>query len=240
MPDADALEEALVAAVGRAHVLVDPGLTAPYETDWTRRFSGRSRAVVRPRDTGEVAAVLRACAAAGQPVVPEGGNTGLVGGSVPRGGEVVLSTRRLDRVEPVEPVSGTLVAGAGVTLRALQDHAAAAGLQVGTDHAARDSATVHARRAVSREDRPALGGEGRQRGRPGGPSRPRRPRADSGRPALLEVISFQAELGVTPGEHRQILQVLGPVGGELHGHRVVEADHGHLGVLHLDDDPSGS
>lgn len=137
-----ALEHALVAAVGRAHVLVDPGLTAAYETDWTRRFTGRSRAVVRPGDTGEVAAVLRACTAAGQPVVPQGGNTGLVGGSVPRGGEVLLSTRRLDHLEPVEPVGGTVVAGAGATLAALQAHATAAGLQVGTDFASRDSATV--------------------------------------------------------------------------------------------------
>lgn len=138
----DGLEAALAAAVGPAHVLVDADLTAPYETDWTRRFSGRSGAVVRPADTGEVAAVLRACAAAGRAVVPQGGNTGLVGGSVPRGGEVVLSTRRLTALEPVEPVGGTVVAGAGVTLAALQEHAAGAGLVVGTDHAARDGATV--------------------------------------------------------------------------------------------------
>src|SRR5919107_1396780 len=66
--------------VGAAHVLVDDDLRAPYETDWTRRFSGRAAAVVRPADTEQVAAGLRACAEAGLAVVPQGGNTGMVGG----------------------------------------------------------------------------------------------------------------------------------------------------------------
>ena len=92
------LESALVDAVGAAHVLTDPELRAPYETDWTRRFTGHARAVVRPADTAQVAAVVRACAEHAVPVVTQGGNTGLVGGSVPRGdgAQVVLSTRRLD------------------------------------------------------------------------------------------------------------------------------------------------
>ena len=68
-------------------------MRAPYETDWTRRFRGRARAVVRPADAEQVAAVLRACREHGAPVVPQGGNTGLVGAGVPRGGEVVLSLR---------------------------------------------------------------------------------------------------------------------------------------------------
>src|SRR5215217_2029581 len=85
----------LTPVVGVAHVLVDDDVRAPYETDWTRRFSGRAAAVVRPADVEQVAAVLRVCAAAGVAVVPQGGNTGLVGGGVPRGGEVVLSTARL-------------------------------------------------------------------------------------------------------------------------------------------------
>ena len=92
------LAEDLRAVVGDAHVLVDPPLRAPYETDWTGRFSGAAALVVRPGDAEQVAAVLAACSAAGAPVVPQGGNTGLVGGGVPRGGEVVLSLTRLDAV----------------------------------------------------------------------------------------------------------------------------------------------
>ncbi|CAA9494975.1 MAG: D-2-hydroxyglutarate dehydrogenase, partial [uncultured Solirubrobacteraceae bacterium] len=77
------LARELAAAVGPGHVLADPELRAPYERDWTGRFGGAARLVVRPADTAQVAAVLAACAAAGVPVVPQGGNTGLVGGGIP-------------------------------------------------------------------------------------------------------------------------------------------------------------
>lgn len=132
----------LIEAVGEAHVLVDPDLTASYETDWTGRFSGAARCVVRPADTAQVVAVVRACAAAGQPLVTQGGNTGLVGGGVPAGGEVVLSLRRLSTLGPVDLRSGQVTAGAGVPLAQLQKHVRAAGMDFGVDLAARDSATV--------------------------------------------------------------------------------------------------
>jgi FAD/FMN-containing dehydrogenase len=134
--------EALRAAVGDDHVLLEADLTASYETDWTGRFHGRAGCVVRPRSTAEVAAVLTACAAAGAPVVVQGGNTGLVGGAVPAGGEVLLSLTRLDELGPVDVAAGQVTAGAGVTLAALQKHARASGLDFGVDLAARDSATV--------------------------------------------------------------------------------------------------
>ena len=133
---------ALRAAVGERHCLTDPDLRASYETDWTRRFSGPSLAVVRPGSTDEVAAVLRACAAAGAGVVPQGGNTGLVGGSVPRGGEVVVSLRRLDAVGAVDAEAGEVVVGAGATLASVQAAAGAAGWGVGVDLGARDTATI--------------------------------------------------------------------------------------------------
>lgn len=136
------LAEALRAVVGPAHVLVDPDLRAPYETDWTRRFTGSARCVVRPGTTEEVAAVVRACAEAGAPIVVQGGNTGLVGAGVPAGGEVLVSLTRLDRLEPVDAVEAQVTAGAGVTLERLQAHARAAGLDFGVDLAARSSATV--------------------------------------------------------------------------------------------------
>jgi FAD/FMN-containing dehydrogenase len=134
--------EALRAVVGEEHVLVDPDLTRSYETDWTGRFSGRSGCVVRPRDTAQVAAVVEACSAAGVPVVVQGGNTGLVGGGVPSGGEVLLSTARLDQFGEIDVAAGQVTAGAGVTLAALQSAARAVGLDFGVDLAARDSATV--------------------------------------------------------------------------------------------------
>lgn len=138
------LERDLTTAVGAEHVLTTPELTASYGTDWTRRFSGQARAVVRPAGAAEVARVVAGCAEHGCALVPQGGNTGLVGGSVPRGSgeQVVLSTRRLTRLSPVDLAAGQVTAEAGVTLAALQTHAARAGRAYGVDLAARDSATV--------------------------------------------------------------------------------------------------
>jgi FAD/FMN-containing dehydrogenase len=143
MPDATAaLVAALRAAVGERHCLTDPDLRASYELDWTRRFAGSATAVVRPGSTDEVAAVLAACGDAGVGVVPQGGNTGLVGGSVPRGGEVVLGLHRLRDLEPLDASAGEVTVGAGATLAAVQAHARDAGWEVGVDLAARDSATI--------------------------------------------------------------------------------------------------
>jgi FAD/FMN-containing dehydrogenase len=141
------LEAALRTAVGSEHVLLDRDLRASYETDWTGRFAGPSRAVARPADTAQVAQVLAACADAGVPVVVQGGRTGLVGGSVPPPGPaenppVVLLTTRLTELTEISQVTRQVTAGAGVTLAALTAHARAAGLDFGVDLAARDSATV--------------------------------------------------------------------------------------------------
>jgi FAD/FMN-containing dehydrogenase len=133
---------ALQQIVGTEHVLVDDDLRASYETDWTGRFTGRSSCVVRPADTEQVAQVLRLCTSVGTKVVVQGGNTGLVGGATPAGGEVLLSLTRLTTLGDVDPASAQVTAGAGVTLAVLQAHARAADLDVGVDLAARDSATV--------------------------------------------------------------------------------------------------
>jgi FAD/FMN-containing dehydrogenase len=133
---------ALRGIVGEAHCLTDSSLRATYETDWTRRFSGSALAVVRPGSIDEVAAVLRACAEARLGVVPQGGNTGLVGGSVPRGGEVVLSTLRLRDVDDLDREAGEVTVGAGATLASVQSVAREAGWDVGVDLGARDSATI--------------------------------------------------------------------------------------------------
>jgi FAD/FMN-containing dehydrogenase len=144
-PEPAAPERFLAAAratVGDAEVVTDPDLTSAYATDWTRRWRGTTCAVVRPADTAEVAGLVAEAREHGVGLVPQGGNTGLVGGSVPHGGEVVLSLRRLDALGPVDLLAGQVTAGAGVTLAALQAHAGAAGMAFGVDTGARDSATV--------------------------------------------------------------------------------------------------
>jgi FAD/FMN-containing dehydrogenase len=145
MRERELLDELRV-AVGPSNVLTDADLRASYETDWTRRWHGEALAVVRPGSVEEVSAVLRACGAAGAAVIPQGGNTGLVGGSVPRAlasrPQVVVSTVRLRDLEPVDLTAGEVTVAAGVTLGALQAHVRAAGFDFGVDLGARDSATV--------------------------------------------------------------------------------------------------
>lgn len=141
MPSRDRFIDALTAIVGSANVLVDADLRAGYETDWTGRFHGTARAIVRPGSTAETASVLVACRDANVPVVPQGGNTGLVGGSVPRSGEVVVSTQRLTTLE-VDAAQGEAVVGAGVVLEPLRAEVRAHGWDVGVDLASRGSCTV--------------------------------------------------------------------------------------------------
>ena len=136
------LEHELAEIVGDRQLLCDPQLTASYERDYSGRYGGPARCVVRPGDPAEVAAVMDACARHGAPVVPQGGNTGLVGAGVPRDREVLISLRRLDEIGDVDPAAGQVTAGAGVTLAALQRAARRAGQDAGLDFAARDSATV--------------------------------------------------------------------------------------------------
>jgi FAD/FMN-containing dehydrogenase len=128
--------------VGDAHVLTDPSVTESYAVDWTGRFVGSTPAVVRPGSTDAVAAFIAWCAANGVEVVPQGGNTGLVGGSVPLAQEIVLSLRRLDSVSTVDAVAGQLTAGAGVTIADVQRAARAVGWDYGVDWGARDTATI--------------------------------------------------------------------------------------------------
>jgi FAD/FMN-containing dehydrogenase len=142
-PDLDAFLAAARATVGPPDVLTDPDLTAGYAVDWTRRWRSPAAVVVRPATTGQVVALVAAARRQRVALVPQGGNTGLVGGSVPRpGAEVVLSLRRLDGLGPVDVLAGQVTAGAGVTLAALQAQAAGAGLAFGVDTGARESATV--------------------------------------------------------------------------------------------------
>ena len=125
----DELNARLRAIVGAANVLDGETDMAPFLSDWRGRYHGRARAVVRPRDTAEVAAVVAACAQAGVAMVPQGGNTGLGGGATPlaEGAAVVIKLARLDRVRALDPDNDTLTVEAGCTLAAVQEAAQAAG-----------------------------------------------------------------------------------------------------------------
>lgn len=123
-------------------VVDDPDVVASYAVDWTGRWRGRASVVLRPRDTDEVGEAIAWCRERGLAVVPQGGNTGLVGGAVPLDGAAVLTLRALDAVVDVDAGAGQLTAGAGATVAAVQAAAHAAGWTYGVDWAARDTATV--------------------------------------------------------------------------------------------------
>ena len=133
----------LRAICGDAHVLTDQDLSA-YERDWRGRAQGKARCVVRPGSTPEVAAVVKACAAAGVPMVPQGGNTGLVMGSTPddSGREVVLSLQRLNAVRSLDAANATLTVEAGCVLERLQQVADDAGFLFPLSLASEGSCTI--------------------------------------------------------------------------------------------------
>lgn len=133
-------------ALGTDAVVTSDGDVDSFARDWTGVWRGEVIAVVSPRSTAEVAEVVGACGRHGSPLVVQGGNTGLVGGGVPRAGQpaVVLSTRRLSTIRMVAPETGDIVADAGVTLEQLQVAAGEHGWDVGVDFGARSAATVGA------------------------------------------------------------------------------------------------
>lgn len=129
LPPTNALLDAIRAVVGDRGMLTNPTDTASYSEDWRRLYKGRTQAVIRPADTRELAEVVRICAASGTPIVPQGGNTSMVGGAVPAedGSELILSTARMIRIRDLDPVDMTLTIESGVTLKAAQLAAADAG-----------------------------------------------------------------------------------------------------------------
>ncbi len=129
LPPTNALLDAIRAVVGDRGILTNPTDTASYSEDWRRLYKGRTQAVIRPADTRELAEVVRLCAASGTPIVPQGGNTSMVGGAVPAedGSELILSTARMTRIRDLDPVDMTLTIESGVTLKAAQLAAADAG-----------------------------------------------------------------------------------------------------------------
>ena len=137
------LLDTLRQAVGAAHVLTEGDLSS-YERDWRGREHGKALAVVRPANTAEVAAVVRACAAHGASIVPQGGNTGLSVGSVPDGSgkQVVLSLRRMDAVRTIDGANLSMTVEAGAILQNLQAAAEQAGFLFPLSLAAEGSCTI--------------------------------------------------------------------------------------------------
>jgi FAD/FMN-containing dehydrogenase len=133
---------AMVDALGPDGVVTDSDVMAPHLVDWMRRYHGDAIAVLRPADTEDVVRAMRVCHRFGVAVVAQGGNTGLVGGSVGTPGSVVLSTSRLNHLGPVDEEASQITVGAGATLDAVHVTAAHAGLRFPVDLAARGSATI--------------------------------------------------------------------------------------------------
>jgi len=129
--------------VGERHVHTDGDLSA-WELDWRKRYRGRALAVVRPASTDEVARVVAACAAQGVGIVPQGGNTGLVGGSVPddSGSQVLLSLSRMNRIRGIDLPNSTMTVDAGCVLQAVQEAAAGQGMLFPLSLAAEGSCTI--------------------------------------------------------------------------------------------------
>src|ERR1700724_2214033 len=111
------------AIVGDKYAPTEPADIAPYVTEERDLFHGRSPLVLRPGSTAEVSAICKLASAHKIALVPQGGNTGLVGGQTPHNGEVVVSTRRMDRIREVDTASNTMTCEAGVVLQIAQQRA---------------------------------------------------------------------------------------------------------------------
>jgi FAD/FMN-containing dehydrogenase len=127
-PSAPPLPPQLIASfrsiVGDKYAVTEPADIAPYVTEERGLFKGRSPLVLRPGSTAEVSAICKLATARGIALVPQGGNTGLVGGQTPHHGEVVVSMRRMDRIREVDTASNTMTCEAGVVLQVAQQRAA--------------------------------------------------------------------------------------------------------------------
>ncbi len=128
--NADVLLTALTELLGPRGILTNPKDTESYDTDWREIFHGKSLAVIRPANTEEVAKAVYLCAKHNVAIVPQGGNTSLVGGATPSadGGQIVLNLSRLKQIRSIDPIDRTMIIESGVTLEEAQNAAKQAGL----------------------------------------------------------------------------------------------------------------
>jgi FAD/FMN-containing dehydrogenase len=115
-----------IAIVGQKYAVTDPQMQTPYLVEMRDLYHGHTPVVLRPGSVNEVAAILKLANDTKTAIVPQGGNTGLVGGQIPHHGEVVLSLTRLDKIREVDPISNSMTVEAGVTLQRAREAAAAA------------------------------------------------------------------------------------------------------------------
>ena len=128
-PPSPATLDALVHIVGESHALRTPSDMAPYLTEWRDRYRGRAALVLKPGTTEEVAAILKCANETRTAIVPQGGNTGLVGAQIPdeSGNQVVVAMERLAHVRDIDLASNTMTVEAGLTLALAQEVAERAG-----------------------------------------------------------------------------------------------------------------
>ena len=132
----------LKSLLGSGRISEDEDIIKTYSDDWTGRYRGFARAVISPESTDEVAEILNWCSTNQVGVVPQGGNTGMVGGSTPLNGELIISLRKMKNVNFSDTNDNQIVAEAGATLLELQNLALERSMIYGVDFAARDSATI--------------------------------------------------------------------------------------------------
>ncbi len=140
----DTLLTQLSALLGPRGLLTDAASLEPHLADWRALYRGATPCVIRPGSTAELAEAVKLCAAAGVPLVPQGGNTSMVGGATPdeSGRQIVVSLARLNRVRDIDPLDMTMTCEAGVILKAAQDAAAAADCLFPLSLGAEGSATI--------------------------------------------------------------------------------------------------
>jgi FAD/FMN-containing dehydrogenase len=143
-PAQQQLVDAVLSRFGAKAVVTDPEALAPWLTDWRGRFHGDAPAMFTPGSADEVAAIVALAGEAGVPIVPQGGNTGMVGGATPPadGSALLLSTRRMNRIRALSAENNLAVAEAGVILADLRSAAEAQGRRFPMDLGARGSATI--------------------------------------------------------------------------------------------------
>lgn len=141
---ADTLIHLLSESLGPKGVITDPQDIAPWLIDWRGRFHGQTPAILAPSSTAEVSMIVARASEAGVPLVPQGGNTSMVGGATPPedGSALILSMRRMNRIRQLDPVGNLAIAEAGVILADLHDAAKVAGRRFPLTLGARGSATI--------------------------------------------------------------------------------------------------
>lgn len=136
--------DTLVAIVGRSYVITERGSQTKYVTDWFGRVTGNALAVVRPSSVNEVSLVVKACASHRVSIVPQGGNTGLVGGALPdaSGKQIVLALDRLNAILHIDPAGKTMTVESGVLLAVVHQAAQENGLEFPLNMGSEGSCTI--------------------------------------------------------------------------------------------------